>query len=58
MNHKCGQCYKNFETEEAYLAHTCEVTGFTPTDPMHLGEDFALVQQAALERGEERQQEQ
>ena len=47
----CGQCGLGFPTAEAELAHVCEVTGVTPTDPRSMGENFEAIQQAALERG-------
>ncbi len=49
--HVCGQCRKEFETEEQYLEHTCEKTGFNPTQPENLGEEFALISKAAIDRG-------
>lgn len=49
--HVCGQCEAKFDTAEQYLDHTCNRTGFQPTDPRHLGEDFAKVSEAALARG-------
>ena len=54
MQHICGQCQKGFETEKKYLEHNCDVTGFKPTDPRHLGEGFAKISEAALKRGNER----
>lgn len=56
-SHVCGQCNIAFDSEQGYLDHTCAATGFTPTDPQHLGEDFALVQEEALARGEARKDE-
>lgn len=50
---KCGQCENQYTSEE-YLDHTCEKTGFKPTEPEHLGERFAKVSEAALKRGEKR----
>lgn len=52
--HICGQCNKQFTSEEEYLNHTCESTGFTPKDPDHLGPEFLAIQKAALARGEAR----
>lgn len=52
--HICGQCGHGFATEELYLEHTCSTTGFKPTEPENLGEGFAAIQEAALERGAER----
>lgn len=51
QTHICGQCEVKFDSEETYLEHTCESSGFTPQEPEHLGEDFTLVQHAALLRG-------
>ena len=53
----CGQCKEGFETEEQYLDHQCSETGFTPRDPENLGQRFAEVSKAAIERGEERKKE-
>lgn len=50
----CGQCQKEFKDEAAYLDHVCETTGFKPSNPEHLGPDFAAASEAALKRGEER----
>lgn len=52
--HLCGQCNQQFTSENAYLNHQCNATGFTPTDPAHLGPEFEAIQKAALARGEER----
>ena len=49
--HICGRCNDEFLTEQEYLEHTCQATGTTPTDPAHLGPEFAQVQAAALQRG-------
>lgn len=54
QQHVCGQCNKTFATEAEYLDHTCEATGFNPTQAEHLGEDFAAIQEAALKRGADR----
>lgn len=51
QKHICGVCSNEFDTVEAYLAHTCGGTGFKPTEPEHQGEDFSLIQDAALRRG-------
>ncbi len=55
--HKCGQCDAEFSSDEEYVAHLCEKTGFTPADAEHQGPEFAAVQEAALARGEERKAE-
>lgn len=52
----CGNCNEGFENEDQYLDHQCAVTGFTPRDPQNLGERFAEISKAAIERGEERKQ--
>lgn len=52
--HVCGKCSGEFETDEQYCDHQCETTGFTPKQAENLGEEFAAVQQAAIERGEAR----
>lgn len=52
--HICGQCNQEFNSEQAYLDHTCPSSGTTPTDPANLGEDFQAVSDAALQRGEDR----
>ncbi|HEY1249358.1 MAG TPA: hypothetical protein VGE97_10245 [Nitrososphaera sp.] len=54
--HVCGQCELGFMTEEEYCNHTCDKTGFTPAEPEHLGEEFALISASAQKRGEIRQQ--
>lgn len=33
MKHICGQCNKEFKSEEGYLKHLCEITGRKPTEP-------------------------
>lgn len=54
----CAACKLEFETEETYLEHVCESTGFSPTQVEHqdalTGGNFSKVAEAALERGEER----
>lgn len=50
QKHICGVCKAEFGTEQAYLEHAC-TTGYTPQEPEHQGEDFALVSHAALTRG-------
>lgn len=56
----CGQCTTKFEAEveadalAAELEHICSVTGFAPTDPRSMGEDYEAIQAAALSRGVER----
>lgn len=52
--HNCGQCKMGFATEALYLAHQCAATGFKPTEPQSMGEDFEAIQDAALVRGEAR----
>lgn len=52
--HKCGACVDEFLTLKEYLEHPCPATGFTPTQPEHLGPEFLEVQRAALERGLDR----
>jgi len=51
--HKCGKCEKSFKTEKEYLDHVC-VSGFKPTQPENLGEQFIKISEAALKRGEAR----
>ncbi len=51
QTHKCGQCRGEYKTEVEYLAHKCEKSGFKPTEPENLGEEFKLVSEAALARG-------
>lgn len=51
---RCGQCNKEFENNEAYLSHVCEVTKVTPTDPKSMGADYEKIQAAALKRGAEK----
>lgn len=52
--HKCGKCEGEYSDEAGYLAHTCEVTGFTPAMVEHQGPEFAAISDAALARGEAR----
>ncbi len=52
--HKCGRCGQEFKTEKEYCDHICPETGFTPKDADHHGAEFKAVQDAALQRGEER----
>jgi hypothetical protein len=47
----CGQCTLEFDTPELELAHVCEVTGFTPTDPRSMGANWQTIATAAIERG-------
>ncbi len=53
--HNCGVCHVGFATEKQYLDHGC-LTGFTPKDAEHQGENFAEIQKAALARGEARKE--
>jgi hypothetical protein len=53
--HICGKCHDEWLTEDEYNGHTCPTTGFTPSQPEHQGAEFVQIQQAALERGAERQ---
>lgn len=57
QKHVCGVCGDEWLTEEEYLNHTCPKTNTTPTDPAHLGAEFAEVSAAAQERGAERVEE-
>lgn len=47
----CGRCELQYETKQEYLEHTCEVTGYKPTEPEHYGKHYHLIQEKALERG-------
>lgn len=47
----CGKCEKEYKTQNGYLNHTCDVTGFTPTEPEHQGEQFVRQSIAAHKRG-------
>lgn len=51
QTHVCSLCNEEFTSEGDYIDHKCSATGYTPADPEHQGEDFALVQSAALQRG-------
>lgn len=57
ITHKCSVCEQEFATEQAYLDHVCPQTEKQPTDPAHLGPEFAEISKAALERGEARKDE-
>lgn len=50
--HICSVCGKEFDSEQGYLDHKCEVTGFTPTEIEHQGEEFKAISEAAIARGE------
>ena len=50
----CSKCEVGFATEQEYLDHVCPKTGFKPTQPEHLGEQFKKISEAALKRGEDR----
>lgn len=54
QQHVCGQCKNVFVSDEEYLDHKCELTGFNPTEPEHHGAHFKKIQEAALRRGEEK----
>lgn len=54
FKHICGQCNLGFNTEQEYLDHDCNKTGFKPTDQEHLGKAFKAISKAALERGANR----
>lgn len=49
--HTCTVCDVEFESAEAYTNHTCDVTGFSPKDPQHHGEQFIRQSIEALKRG-------
>lgn len=57
----CGACGKEFKSDEEYLNHVCEKTGFKPTQIEHqdaLTEGrFSKQSQAALARGAKAKQE-
>lgn len=56
MTHKCSLCGLEFETEEEYLNHVCEKTGFKPNQIEHQGPEFEAISKEALKRGEERKE--
>ena len=43
-----------FDSEENYLSHTCEKSGYQPTEPENLGEEFEAISNAAIARGNEK----
>lgn len=47
----CSTCDVVHKDNATYLAHTCEVTGYNPTQPQHFGTQFMRNQKAALKRG-------
>jgi hypothetical protein len=47
----CSQCGNTYANAEDYRLHVCEKTGFAPTDQRHLGADFPVISEAAIERG-------
>jgi len=54
----CGACGKEFKSNDDYLDHVCEKTGYTPRDIEHqdalTGGRFSKISAAALARGEAR----
>lgn len=50
QEHVCGLTGKRFASEEEYLAHTSEVTGYTPRDLEHHGAQGLRVAEKALAR--------
>lgn len=58
MNNICGACGVGFETEQQYLDHQCDTTGFTPADIEHqdviTDGNFSKIAEEACKRGEER----
>lgn len=54
--HACGKCGGTFETNELYLEHTCEATGFTPKEAEHENFDPEIAA-GALAAGEARKAE-
>lgn len=59
--HACGSCGTEFGTEAEYLEHTCEATGYKPTDIEHQDAltdgRFSQQSENALARGEARKSE-
>ncbi len=51
QKHICGPGGEEFNSNQAYLNHTCSETGKKPTNPEHLGRIFALVSEKAVARG-------
>lgn len=59
--HACGACGSEYDTEAEYLDHTCETTGFKPTDIEHqdalTNGRFSEQSEKAIARGEARKAE-
>jgi hypothetical protein len=47
----CGQKFEGADCVQQYYDHTCPATNFKPTDPRHLGPEFAAISAAAVARG-------
>lgn len=58
MSNICGACEKQFKGLEAYLEHTCKVSGATPKDIQHQvktgNKNAQSIADAAIARGEAR----
>lgn len=50
QEHVCGLTGQRFASEQEYLDHTSEVTGYKPTDIEHHGVQGIKVAEKALER--------
>lgn len=59
--HACGACEAQFDTEAEYLEHTCEATGYKPTEIEHQDAltdgQFSKQSEQALARGAARKSE-
>lgn len=49
--HTCSLCDLQFDSPDEYSNHECDVTGFSPNEPQHHGEQFVRQSQNALKRG-------
>jgi DNA-directed RNA polymerase subunit RPC12/RpoP len=47
----CGQRFEGDNCVQQYYDHTCPATNYKPTDPRHLGPEFAAISAAAQQRG-------
>lgn len=49
--HTCTDCDGKFASVDAYTNHNCDITGFSPKDPQHHGEQFVRQSIEAVKRG-------
>jgi hypothetical protein len=47
----CGQKWEGDNCVQQYYDHTCSVTNYQPTNPLHFGPEFTAIAEAAQQRG-------